>query len=124
MSLIGSHGSADVRGHPGVRAYSRHGERAILLAFSVLLIASGVEGQNRAYVSNSAADSLSISDTATNTVTTTLADPCTGDCNGDGIVTVDEIIKAVNIVLGNAPFSSCPALPSECDELGVNCVIA
>ena len=26
---------------------------------------------------------------------------CIGDCNGDGRVTVDEIITAVNIALGN-----------------------
>jgi hypothetical protein len=33
--------------------------------------------------------------------------PC--DCNKDGEVTVDEIIKAVNIDLGNAALSTCPA---------------
>ena len=32
---------------------------------------------------------------------------CTGDCNGDGAVTVDELIKAVNIALGTANLSSC-----------------
>ncbi len=34
---------------------------------------------------------------------------CTGDCNGDGIVTVDEIITMVNIALGNAPITECEA---------------
>ena len=39
--------------------------------------------------------------------------PCTGDCNGDGAVTVSELIVAVNIVLGNADRNSCPAFGAE-----------
>jgi hypothetical protein len=35
---------------------------------------------------------------------------CVGDCNDDGAVTVDELVKGVNIALGNAPLSECPAL--------------
>jgi len=34
---------------------------------------------------------------------------CTGDCNGDGEVTVNELISMVNIALGNADLSSCMA---------------
>jgi hypothetical protein len=41
------------------------------------------------------------------------AHPCAGDCNGDGVVKVDELIIAVNIVLGNADRSACPAFGSE-----------
>ncbi len=32
---------------------------------------------------------------------------CTGDCNADGYVTVDEIITMVNIALGNTDLSAC-----------------
>jgi hypothetical protein len=32
---------------------------------------------------------------------------CTGDCNNDGHVTVDEILTMVNIALGNRPASDC-----------------
>ena len=32
---------------------------------------------------------------------------CTGDCNADGQVTIDELITAINIALGNAPLSAC-----------------
>jgi CARDB len=32
-----------------------------------------------------------------------------GDCNGDGIVTINELITGVNIALGSAPLSDCPA---------------
>ena len=35
--------------------------------------------------------------------------PCGGDCNGDGMVSIDEIITAVNIDLENAPLSRCPS---------------
>jgi hypothetical protein len=35
--------------------------------------------------------------------------PCVGDCNGDGHVTVDEILTMVNIALGNAGASACPS---------------
>jgi subtilase family serine protease len=32
---------------------------------------------------------------------------CSGDCNGDGAVTVDEIVTAVHIALGAQPVSTC-----------------
>jgi len=35
---------------------------------------------------------------------------CPGDCNGDGVVTINELILAVNIALGDAPISACPAI--------------
>ncbi|MFQ5665091.1 MAG: hypothetical protein ACE5I7_01540 [Candidatus Binatia bacterium] len=34
---------------------------------------------------------------------------CVGDCNGDGQVTVNELITMVNIALGNADVSTCTA---------------
>jgi len=35
--------------------------------------------------------------------------PCIGDCDGNGIVTVNEILLMVNIALGNLPASACTA---------------
>ena len=35
--------------------------------------------------------------------------PCVGDCNGDGRVTVDEILTMAKIALGSAPCSACDA---------------
>ena len=35
---------------------------------------------------------------------------CTGDCNGDHVVTVDELLLAVNISLGTDNLSVCPVL--------------
>ena len=49
---------------------------------------------------------------------------CVGDCDGNGIVLVNELLAAVNIVLGTTPLEQCPAL--SCDaapDPGVNCII-
>jgi hypothetical protein len=35
--------------------------------------------------------------------------PCVGDCNGDGMVSINELILGVNIALGLQPPSACPA---------------
>ena len=35
--------------------------------------------------------------------------PCVGDCNGDGSVTVDELLTMVNIALGNSDAGGCLA---------------
>src|SRR5262245_13069993 len=38
---------------------------------------------------------------------------CAGDCNGDGVVTVNELVTAVNIAIGSRPAADCPgACPS------------
>lgn len=34
---------------------------------------------------------------------------CVGDCGADGFVTVEEIVRAVNIGLGTVDVSTCPA---------------
>ncbi len=39
---------------------------------------------------------------------------CYGDCNGDGRVTVDEILILINIALGDLPTDTCPALSGDC----------
>ncbi len=35
---------------------------------------------------------------------------CPGDCDGDGVVSVNELISGVRIVLNEAPSTSCPGL--------------
>ena len=46
---------------------------------------------------------------------------CAGDCNGDGEVTINELITGVNIALGNDSVSSCPAVDTNGDgEVAVN----
>jgi len=39
----------------------------------------------------------------------TRAQVCVGDCNGDGTVTIGELIKGVNIALSRTPIDACPA---------------
>jgi hypothetical protein len=40
------------------------------------------------------------------------ASSCTGDCNGDQQVTVDELVTGVGIAMGTAPVTACPAYNS------------
>jgi len=38
-----------------------------------------------------------------------------GDCNGDGMVSISELITGVNIALGNLPVTACPAFDTNRD---------
>jgi hypothetical protein len=50
---------------------------------------------------------------------------CTGDCGRDGSVTVDELVKGVNIALGLLPVSQCDSFDCDGDgEVAVNELIA
>jgi hypothetical protein len=40
---------------------------------------------------------------------------CTGDCNADGAVTVDELVRGVNVALGSAELAACDALDANGD---------
>src|SRR5437879_732760 len=40
---------------------------------------------------------------------------CTGDCNGNGTVTVDELLHGVDIALGKLPLSGCAAFDTNGD---------
>ena len=40
---------------------------------------------------------------------------CTGDCDGDGAVTINELIRGVTIALAIAPIEDCPALDRDRD---------
>jgi hypothetical protein len=46
-----------------------------------------------------------------------LAQPlCTGDCDGNGAVTVSELVRGVAIALGNQALDQCPAFDRDADE--------
>jgi FG-GAP-like repeat/FG-GAP repeat len=47
--------------------------------------------------------------TPTPTATGTGGPGCPGDCDGGGTVTINELIRGVNIALGNAAVGTCPA---------------
>lgn len=38
---------------------------------------------------------------------------CDGDCDGSTVVTIDELVRGVNIALGTAALESCPAFDSD-----------
>jgi hypothetical protein len=40
---------------------------------------------------------------------------CPGDCEFDGLVTIVDLIEAVNILLGDAPLEQCPTLDTTRD---------
>jgi DNA-binding beta-propeller fold protein YncE len=40
---------------------------------------------------------------------------CPGDCNGDGLVQVDEVVRSVNLALGVGQFRFCPPADSSGD---------
>jgi parallel beta-helix repeat protein len=44
-----------------------------------------------------------------------LDDPLVGDCNGDGRVTVDELVLAVRIATDDLAMSACPAIDADGD---------
>lgn len=44
-----------------------------------------------------------------------VAPACAGDCNGDGAVTVDELVKGANLLLGAAPLDQCSSFDSNGD---------
>jgi Ca2+-binding EF-hand superfamily protein len=46
---------------------------------------------------------------------------CTADCNADGTVAINELLRAVNIALGEAPLASCErADRDENGDVGIN----
>jgi len=50
---------------------------------------------------------------------------CVGSCNGDGEVTIDELLTMVNITLGSAALSACePGDANRDGEITVNEIIA
>jgi hypothetical protein len=63
--------------------------------------------------------------TPTATVTATFATPtpsppgnaCAGDCDGDGTVTVDEIVRAVTLALGDPRAEPCPPADTSNDGM-------
>jgi hypothetical protein len=60
----------------------------------------------------------------TNATVKIMGSACTGDCNGDGEVTVNELITMVNIALGTANVSTCGAGDANGDgEITINEII-
>ena len=68
---------------------------------------------------------VTVTPTSVPTFTATPGAGCAGDCNGDGMVPINELISGVNIALGNAPVSTCEAFDVNGDgEVTINELIA
>ena len=56
---------------------------------------------------------------------TTAAPGCGGDCNGDGLVVINELLTGVNIAIGNQPVSQCAAFDADdSNSVAINELIA
>lgn len=64
-----------------------------------------------------ATPSGSTTESPTPTPTVDPAQPCSGDCNNDGTVTVDELIRAVNIGLDSIPAEQCIAADADANQI-------
>ena len=52
------------------------------------------------------------------------AQECVGDCDGNGMVTINELILGVSIALGNQPITACGAFDCQHNEtVPINCLI-
>ena len=84
---------------------------------------SGFTGSNT--FTFAAWDGSTDSNLGTVTVSVSAAVSCVGDCSGDGVVTVDELIRGVNIVLGNLTAGDCRAFDTNSDgEVTIDELIA
>ena len=66
-------------------------------------------------ISLTATDHDGMHSTAHLQVTVAALPSCVGDCNEDNSVTVDELVRGVNIALGNSELSGCPLLDASGD---------
>jgi hypothetical protein len=57
-----------------------------------------------------------ITDAPNQPTPTAVPNRCVADCSGDGTVTVNEVIRGVNIALDNIPLSECPAADANGDD--------
>jgi len=89
--------------HDGVLS----GKPAAIGDGSLRIMATDSKGDNHTKMFDIHVDLASSTPTPTPTPPATAAPTCPGDCNADGSVTVDELIKGVNIALGTLPLSAC-----------------
>ncbi len=52
---------------------------------------------------------MSATTTASPTLSPTAVVLCVGDCDADGMVTVDEVLRLVRIAIGEGPIGLCAA---------------
>jgi len=100
---------------------------AITVGTGPVAVLTATDGAT-AYVANLSSNTVSVVDTATRAVSTiaNIGTPfdlafgacpqvaaCTGDCNGDGAVLINELILGVNIALESRSIDACPAFDND-----------
>ena len=72
-----------------------------------------------------ASATASVAPSAIVSATPTARPPCAGDCNGDGAVTINELITGVTIALGTQPLAACPGFDTSGDgQVAINELVA
>jgi hypothetical protein len=67
---------------------------------------------------------LPVATSTANVAITVAAAPCVGDCDGDGQVRIDELVRGIRIALGVTALDECPSL--DCDDthrVPIDCLI-
>jgi len=60
----------------------------------------------------------------TNSAAAGAAAQCSGDCDGNGSVDVNELVLGVNMALGNQPLSACPSFDCHHDSVvAIDCLV-
>lgn len=68
---------------------------------------------------------VTLTATSTLSATATAITRCSGDCSGDGEVTISDLIRAVNVALGSSPVADCLAADGNGDgAVSINELIA
>jgi hypothetical protein len=87
--------------------------RCVVIGVAVLALATagiggGSDAEARVSADANGSSIASIVDSVT-------LDTCTGDCDGDGAVSIGDLVRAVNIALGIQPLESCEVADADGD---------
>ncbi len=108
----------------GTEGYADRGPGPVTLSSDILLLSTDLEdvlfditisatgGGISATRTVAVATPTGFTPTPTPTLTPAPQD-CTGDCSNDGNVTVNELVRGVNIALGRTPIDQCPTFDTD-----------
>jgi len=89
-----------------------------LVALAVMASSDHAHGQRRRGRRPNATATVTPAQTASATATASVV-PRTGDCDGNHVVSIDELIAGVGIVLGNQPPGTCPAMEDSAGQINI-----
>jgi len=108
-----------VMGLPGVDNMAvvtdRAGGQLLFVDLTTGVVGNVATGSHPAAVAVAELDQSDCWGPATEPTVTPVPGSCSGDCNNDGTVAINELIIGVNIALGSTPASQCPAFDANGD---------